>query len=233
LSAAFRLETEGSVGIVRLSRPPVNAVTFALLGELAEVIANPHHRFPKATALVLVADGPHFSAGMDRTELQAVNRQRLNDAAEALAAILDGPLPLVAAVHGSAVGTGFILAACADILVIESNAEVWLPEVDLGMLGGAGHAARWLPGPLVRRMVLTGERVRGEVFHRQGAVDPSGESTVGETAMNIAQRLANKDVSVIRVARQVLAQVEIEAASIHRTEMKTTPVPTTAPENPR
>lgn len=227
----FHLEPSGEVGVIRLARPPVNAVTFELIDRLAEAVADPHGWCPDAAALVLAADGPHFSAGMDRSELAALDRSLLSRAAEALGKVVAGPLPLVSAVHGSAAGTGFILAACSDVLVIDLDAEVWLPEVELGMLGGAAHARRWLPMPLVRRMVLTGERIDGSTFHRFGAVCPPPGSTVEQTAMGWATRIVGMDRNVVAEARAVLADLELDPASVHRREMSSTPLPPTTNED--
>lgn len=221
----LRLGQQGPVGVVSLARPPVNAVTFDLLERLADILSRPERWFPEATALVLAGDGPHFSAGMDRAELAILDRDRLTRAAAALAAVLHRPLPLVAAVHGSAAGTGFILAACADLLVIDPQAKVWLPEVEIGMLGGAGHARRWLPMPLVRRMTLHGDEIPGTTLHQHGALRPPDESTALETGLEAARRLAGRDPSLLTQAREVLAGLESDAAATHHQEMQATPIP--------
>lgn len=218
----LHLSQVDGVGIIRLSRPPVNALTFDLLAELAEVVSRPDVWFSSPSALSLTADGPDFSAGMDREELEHLTRDALTQAAADLGAVLHRTLPMVAGVEGAAVGTGFILAACSDILVVAPDAEMRLPEVELGVLGGAGHARRWLPMGLVRRMVLTGEKISGRAMHEYGALPPDRDTGVAETALRIAQTLAARPAGAVASARTILSSLEPDAAATHRDEMERT-----------
>jgi enoyl-CoA hydratase len=221
----LHLEQNGPVGVVTLDRPPVNAVTFALLDALAGAVSDPAAWAPDARSLVITSRGEHFSAGMDRSVLARLDRGSLIRAAGALDRVLHSPLPIVSAVRGVAAGTGFIIAACADLMVIHPESTVWLPEVELGMLGGAGHALRWLPVAYVRRMVLKSERVEGVVLHRFGALGPPPGASVEETAIEVATRLAMFDPEVMSEARSALAGLEHDASTVHRAEMQNTPIP--------
>lgn len=183
-----RLEPMGRVGTIHLARPPVNAFDERMLAALAAAVQRPTSWCPGARSLLLVADGPHFSAGHDRAEAELRHDPGfLARAVTWLGALAHAPLPLVTAVHGAAVGTGAIAAFTADLVVAEPDAQVALPEVGLGMLGGAGHAARWLPTAWVRRLVLTGASISGERLAALGAVLPPDD---GLDARTTAQRLA-------------------------------------------
>lgn len=222
----FDLGVVGPVGVIALDRPPVNALDAGMLARLADVFGQPARWFPEARSLALVTFGKHFSAGHDRTERAAVTDPGyLAEAADHLAQVLACPLPVVAGVDGAAIGTGFILACCADLLVVAPDASISLPEVTLGMLGGAGHAARWLPPALVRRMVLTGETVAGSELHGVGLQAPEPGQRASDRAVTVAAGLAVHDPRVLRAAREVVDGLSLDAATIHRDEMRRTTPP--------
>lgn len=71
--------------------------------------------------------------------------------------------PVIGAVNGAALGAGLAIAASCDIVVVSESAAFGLPEIDVGLIGGASHAKRLFSHSLLRRMVLTGYRVSGGV----------------------------------------------------------------------
>lgn len=213
----------GEVGIVRLRRGPVNALDLAALQRLGEVVGDPATSLPGARAIALVADGPHFSAGHDTAERDRVGEPGyLGTAAQHLRRVLECPLPVVAGVQGSAIGTGLILAACADVMVVEGDARLQLPEVPLGMLGGAGHLLRWLPPATVRHMVLLGTPVLGSQLHPLGLLAPPAGTSAAEHAIELATELAARDDGATVEARDLLDEILGDAASIHELEMDRT-----------
>lgn len=212
----------GDVAGIRLNRPPVNAVGAPMLRALARTAAGIPETAPEARAVVLEAEGPHFCAGADRRGTRvgfAVDD--LIPAAEDLQTLLEAPLPAVGALHGAAVGTGMLIAATCDILVIADDAEVWLPEVELGLLGGAGYAHRLLPPPIVRRMVLLGEHLESGQLLALGAGVPGGTPEQTRTrAWELATQLADRPPPALRAARAVLGTLDVAAADVHRHEMR-------------
>ena len=78
---------------------------------------------------------------------------------------------MIAAVNGAALGAGFVLAACCDLIFAADSAVFGMPEIDVGLGGGASFLQRILPPSKVRRMMLTGERVPAAELHRLGAVE--------------------------------------------------------------
>lgn len=218
----IHIEPRGEVGVVKLSRPPVNAIDANMLRSLAAVFQDPTAWFPRVKAIALVADGPNFSAGHDRSEHSLIgDPDYLALAAADLETVLNCPLPVVAGVHGVAVGTGFILSASTDILVVEPDAKIWLPELELGLLGGSGHASRWLPPAVVRRMVLLGETLLGVDLYRMGAaLAPAENRSAAEEAINVASTLARRQPEIVNDAREVLKGLSPDAADIHREEMR-------------
>lgn len=215
------LDQDGAVGTIALARPPVNALDAATLKVLATVLMEPSRWFPGARALLLRAEGPNFSAGHDRAEMGARHDPAfLDDAVRWLGALHRAPLPIVAAVHGAAIGTGAIVALSTDLVVAEPAARLALPEVSLGMLGGAGHAMRWLPTAWARRLVLTGEAVTGAELASVGAVLPPEEGRDARaTAQRLAAVLAEQPPAHLSEARAVLRALEPDVVAVHRAEL--------------
>lgn len=209
------------MGLVFLSRPPVNAVNSKMLESIDEVFSAPHEHFDSVHTIGFLSDLPHFCAGHDRDEVGLVRSPGyLQQAANHIASIRRCPLPVVAGVTGAAAGTGFILAAAADLLVASPDARFWLPEVELGMLGGAGHAARVLPPALVRLLVLTGQRISGsELVEKGGALRAPDAASVAETVIDLCERIASRDLQVVRAARSVLDSIGPDATEVHLSEM--------------
>ncbi len=217
----LRLETRGSVGLVFVSRPPVNAVNREMLESIAEVFSAPDEHFHSVHVIGLLSDQPHFCAGHDRDEAHLVGSPGyLEQAAHNIASIRRCPVPVVAGVTGAAAGTGFILAAAADMLVASPDARFWLPEVELGMLGGAGHAARVLPPAIVRRLVLTGQPIFGsELVEMGGALGAPDAASVAQTVIDLCEQIASRDPQVVRAARSILDSIGPDASELHMSEM--------------
>lgn len=82
--------------------------------------------------------------------------------------------PLIAAVQGYAIGGGFELAMCADIIVAADNAQFGIPETKVGIIGEAGimhRAIRQLPHHIAMALILTGERIDAQQAERYGLVN--------------------------------------------------------------
>lgn len=133
------METDGSVAVVVIDNPPVNALSHhvrrGLLDAMAHVAAD-----ADVEAAVLICAGRTFIAGADITEFDRPPAppgiHRVLDAIE------NCPKPVVAAMHGTAYGGGLETAMCAHYRVASASARLGLPEVKLGILPGAGGTQR-------------------------------------------------------------------------------------------
>src|SRR5262249_34444754 len=109
--------SEGPLVIVSLDRPPVNAVDRAMYAEIRDTFNGLRQAFPDGRVVVLEGRGRHFCAGNDLADFETMTAAnapgRMQGVREAFWAIRDCPLPVVAAVHGSALGTGLAIAASA------------------------------------------------------------------------------------------------------------------------
>ena len=123
--------------------------------------------------------------------------------------ILDSGKPVVAAVNGAALGAGFVLAACCDLIFAADTAVFGMPEIDVGMGGGASFLQRILPPSKVRRMMLTGERVPAAELYRLGAVEscvPGAQLL--PAALEVASAIAAKSPAAVRTIRESFLTVE-------------------------
>jgi len=172
---ALRVERDGAVLRITLARPERrNAFDAALIAELTKAFAD----VGDARAVVLAGDGPSFSAGADvewqRAALDLTSDENVEDAFRLyrmLETIDSSPAPVVARIHGFALGGGSGLAACADIAVAAEDAVFGFSEVKLGIVP-AVISPFVLPkiGQAARRYFLTGERFDAATALRIGLV---------------------------------------------------------------
>lgn len=209
----LRVECDEGIATVTLARGPVNAFDREMYIDVADLFRDPHRFEPSARAIVLRGAGKHFCAGNDLDEFATMTPEngpeRMWRVREAFFSIQFCPLPVVGAVHGVALGTGIGLAASCDFVVAAEDARFGLPELTVGVMGGARHLARMAPQPLVRRMFFTGEHLEARAFADAGAslvVCPADEVFVRARAY--AQKIAAFSPTAVRLAKQVLSRVE-------------------------
>jgi len=131
----------GQVALLRLRNPPVNSLSAALRAELhdaiSDALADPHVR-----ALVLAGDGDFFCCGAEIREFNTPMSTREPTLRSLIALIEGASKPVVAAIHGAALGGGLELALGCHFRVAREGASLGLPEVKLGVLPGAGGTQR-------------------------------------------------------------------------------------------
>ena len=142
-----RYETEGAVALITLDRPPVNAISEELITDLESAVALAGDEDVRA---VVITGSPNFAAGADITGFQAAFDSGEAGEAHGLASRLADVVrslemlakPVIAAVHGVALGGGLELAMGADFIYMADNAKVGQPEIKLGIIPGAGGTQR-------------------------------------------------------------------------------------------
>ncbi len=138
ITESVRLERRGDIALVIINNPPVNALSHHVRQGIVDGVTQAEAS--DATAIVLICDGRTFIAGADITEFgQAPQGPSLQDAQ---AAMENCSKPVIAAIHGTALGGGLEVALCAHYRVAVADARFGLPEVKLGLLPGAGGTQR-------------------------------------------------------------------------------------------
>ncbi len=199
-----QLRFEDEVAVIVIDNPPVNAgsraVRQALLDRIGEVADS------TARAAVIIGAGRTFVAGSDIREFGAPLEEPQLPAV--IAAIEALPVPVVAAIHGAALGGGFELALGCDARVATPDAVVGLPEVKLGMVPGAGGTQR-----LVRlvdvataiELVCSGRRVPAAEALELGLIDRLAGEDLLQWAIDHARSLGT--------AKRRLGELPVKSAS--------------------
>jgi enoyl-CoA hydratase len=198
---------------VQLARPPANAVHRDMYIELKRLFGDVDQLGQDVRAIVLSGQGKHFCAGNDLDEFATMTPdnavERMWRVREAFFAISECAVPVIAAVHGAALGTGLAIAGSCDFVVASADARLGLPELTVGVMGGARHLARMAPQPLVRRMYFTGDPMTAQELASAGAaiIVCEGERLMDE-AMRFARRIATHSPTAVRVSKRVLDRIE-------------------------
>ena len=147
INAVTDLTIDGPIGVLTIDSPPVNALSAdvrdGIAGGMTAAVADANVK-----AIVLICAGRTFIAGADISEFGKPPRGA--SLPDVQSAIEDSPKPVVAAIHGTALGGGLEVALVAHYRVAVASAKFGLPEVKLGLLPGAGGTQR-LPRVVGRR----------------------------------------------------------------------------------
>ncbi len=182
-ASAVTTRRQDDILVVTISNPPVNTLAQPVRIGLAEA-------FSAAAAdagvrgIVLRADGRMFSAGAEIREFGGPRREP--PLAEVLAGIEALAKPVVAAIHGAALGGGFELTLACHARVAAPGTRLGLPEVKIGLLPGAGGTQRLprLIGPeAALKIIVEGDPVTAEQALKLGAVDAVAEGDLEQAAI--------------------------------------------------
>jgi enoyl-CoA hydratase/carnithine racemase len=209
-----RVEIDQAVATIRLDRPPLNALSAAVLDELAAA-ARQVSADPEIRAVVLYGGPKVFAAGADVREMSALSyvqiasthSRLLQDTFSAVAAI---GKPVIAAITGYALGGGLELALCADFRVMAEGAKAGQPEILLGIIPGAGGTQRLprLIGPArAKDLIYSGRFVDAPEALAIGLADKLvSDGEVHEAARVLAARYAGGPAIALRAAKQAIDQ---------------------------
>ena len=206
-----RLEVEAGVGTIRLDRPKMNAIDAQLRAELHDVAVEARDR-DDVRAVVLYGGERVFAAGADIKEMSGLTYADMvswgTGLQEALKVVARLPKPVVAAVNGYALGGGFELALTADFRVLGERARVGVPEIQLGVMPGAGGTQRLtrLVGPAkAKDLVFTGRHVAAEEALALGIADRVvPDAGVYDTAREMAAQFVSGPAVALRAAKQAI-----------------------------
>jgi len=188
------------IAVITLDNPPVNAFSAALRAgvkaEVEQAIAN-----ADVQALVLICAGRTFVAGADIAEFGKAPQSP--SFAEVFDTIEFAPKPVVAAIHGTALGGGFELALVCHYRVASSSAKVGLPEVHLGILPGAGgtqRVPRVVGAAAALDIMTSGRQVRASEALALGLVDKVvGDDDLVGSAVSFAREVITAGAACPRI----------------------------------
>ncbi|MGI9648743.1 MAG: enoyl-CoA hydratase/isomerase family protein [Acidimicrobiia bacterium] len=208
---------EGSVGLIRLDRPPVNALSRQLVAEIADAVGEAAHPSLRA---VVVTGGDHFAVGADIKEFGAVFDSGGEDALAADLGLVASRLeqldkPTIAAVRGFALGGGLELALGADFRYLSEGSRVGQPEIKLGLIPGAGgtqRLTRIVGWQKAKELVMSGRTVDAAESLALGVADRVlPDEDVVEVALTDAATWAEGPTQALAAAkRSMLAGFGLE-----------------------
>ena len=193
-----RYEIQEEIGIVTINHPPVNALSHTLRAGLKQVILRAQRDGSKA--LVILCEGRTFMAGFDINEFG--KPPKAPSLPDMISAIEASEKPVIAAMHGTALGGGFETALACHYRCAMSSAKVGLPEVKLGLLPGAGGTQRVprLAGVEAALDLMTsGKPITSARAHALGLIDRILEGDLYEGALAYAKELIQEGAELKRV----------------------------------
>jgi enoyl-CoA hydratase len=204
------VEIEPPIATVTLNRPKVlNALSPALIGELTGALSE-LDADERIRAVVLTGGPKVFAAGADIGDMaeQTAVDQLLRDQTGRWAPLAGFRKPLIAAVNGYALGGGCEVALMCDMIIAGDNARLGQPEINLGIIPGAGGTQRWPRAAgkyAAMEVMLTGAPVTALRAYELGIVNKvvPAEMTI-EVARRMARQIAEKPPLAVRMAKEAV-----------------------------
>jgi enoyl-CoA hydratase/carnithine racemase len=205
------LQVEDGVGTIRLDRPKMNAINEQLHWEVRAAAQEASER-ADVRAVVLYGGERVFAAGADIKAMSQLDAASMDDWGRQLtvsfAQVAHIPKPVIAAITGYALGGGYELALCADFRVLGASAKIGQPEIQLGVIPGAGGTQRLarLVGPAkAKDLVFTGRHVGAEEALEIGLADAVvPDEEVYATAVAMAKKFAAGPPLALAAAKQAI-----------------------------
>jgi enoyl-CoA hydratase len=205
---------EGKIGIVRLNRPKVlNALNTDLVRELVQALED-LDKDQSVYVVILTGDEKAFAAGGDLKEMSEETPVSLvlGRRFELWDRIRKISKPLIAAVSGYCLGGGNELAMNCDIIIASETASFGQPEVNVGIMPGAGgtqRLTRAVGKQKAMEMILSGRSISADEAHRIGLVNRvvPVESLMDE-AKKMANEIASKPPISVRAAKEAILKAE-------------------------
>jgi len=206
------VEKEALIAVIRLNRPKAfNALSHELIGELVSAFADSDND-PSVRAIVLTGNDKAFAAGADIKEMSQETSVSimLKDQFATWDKIRLVKKPIVAAVSGYALGGGLELMMNCDIVIASENAKFGQPEINLGIIPGAGgtqRLTRLVGKHKAMEMILTGEMITAQEALKIGLVNKVAPVELYlEEAKNMAVTIAKKSPVAVRLAKEAILQ---------------------------
>ncbi|WP_051208915.1 enoyl-CoA hydratase/isomerase family protein [Propionicicella superfundia] len=211
--SALTVRIDGRVAWLTLDKPPANAFDYWTYHELYDNITA-LDADDEVYVIVIKANGRFFSGGNDVNEFANPTVAPEGDIPAdeiidvALGSIGRTTKPVIALVQGVAAGSGFCVAAYADIVVATPEARFGIPEVKRGIVGGAPEAASVFPPKLARYLALTGDLIGADQAYAVGFVTSlvPAEQLI-EEGRRIAESILGNPPLTVRLAKESLANI--------------------------
>ncbi|WP_211653888.1 enoyl-CoA hydratase [Planococcus alpniumensis] len=203
---------EDGIAIATINRPPANALSRALILEV-DALLDEVKNDSDVRAIVLHGEGRFFSAGADIKEFTEVSSgeefSKLSASGQAVFERVETfHKPVIAAIHGAALGGGLELAMSCHMRFVTENAKLGLPELQLGLIpgfAGTQRLPRYVGVAKAAEMLLTSDPITGEEAVQLGLANRSfGEEDLLSQTLSIAKKIAKKSPVSVKAAIDML-----------------------------
>ncbi|WP_174613980.1 enoyl-CoA hydratase [Virgibacillus ihumii] len=205
-------ELNENVAVLTIQSPPANALSSTLLKDLDEKL-DEIETDNNAKAVLLKGEGKFFSAGADIKEFTSLQNasdyQFLSERGQKLFDRVENfSIPVIAAIHGAALGGGLELAMSCHIRIVTESAKLGLPELTLGIIpgfAGTQRLPRYVGSAKAYEMILSGQPISGTEAAQLGLANHAvGEEEAHEKAMKLATVIAAKSKPTINSVMQLI-----------------------------
>ena len=195
------IEKDGNISIITLNSPPVNALSAPVREGLHKGISEARND-KETEAIVIICEGRTFIAGADISEFG--KEPKGPSLFEVQEFIEDSDKPVIAAIHGTALGGGLEVALTCHYRIAVPSAKCGLPEVNLGLLPGAGGTQR-LPRVVgvekALQMVTSGQHVPAKQCLEIGLVDEiSNEDNLRQDSISFAKKIVSENRPLVKIS---------------------------------
>lgn len=203
---------EDNIAVITLNRPPANALSTGMLKELSQVMdeIEPEQQI---RVIIVRGEGRFFSAGADIKEFTTVDSEdgfaELGKVGQDLFERMERfPKPIIAAIHGAALGGGLELAMACHIRLVSENAKLGLPELSLGLVPGFGGSQRlpkFVGAARAAEMLFTSDAITGFEAVQFGLANHAYlDVEVFDRAVALAKKISKKSPVSLKAAIELL-----------------------------
>ncbi|AMO67302.1 3-hydroxyacyl-CoA dehydrogenase NAD-binding protein [gamma proteobacterium BDW918] len=207
LTAAICYERRGKIGLISINNPPINAISAAVREGLISALTRA--KADKVSSVLIYCMGKTFIAGADITEFG--KPQTGPTLPEVISAIEEFPVPVIAALHGNALGGGLEIAMAAHYRCAAQNTKLGLPEVTLGLVPGSGGTQR-LPRLIgvekALAMISSGKAISADEALQCGLIDQIIAASLPESGIAYAKELIDNGAKVRPTSALIASPVD-------------------------
>ncbi|WP_077619012.1 enoyl-CoA hydratase [Bacillus sinesaloumensis] len=214
----IKVKIDEYIATISFNRPPANALSSVVLKELTSLL-DEIESDDAVRVLVIHGEGRFFSAGADIKEFTTINSgEEFSELARKGQALFERmerfSKPIIASIHGAALGGGLELAMACHFRLVSENAKLGLPELQLGLIPGfAGtvRLPRYVGVARAAQMLWTSEPISGITAVRYGLANQAyPEENLHEETLKMARKIAQKSPVSIKATIELLNSMKNE-----------------------
>ena len=202
MSNVISFEVVENTAVITFNNPPVNALGHAVRSGIVDALDKANNNV-NVKAIILIGGGRTFPAGADITEFGGPLLEP--GLPEVVNLIENQTLPVIAAIHGTALGGGLEIALGANFRIATKEAKIGLPEVHLGLLPGAGGTQRFprIAGAKASIDLMTsGTPIRASAAYKLGVIDKIANDNLLDSALSYSNTIIQNKLPAVKTSER-------------------------------